>query len=197
MLTKEAQIEVDAASEKAKEIQTKLELTDTVGFDFDRFFKSVKSVYNKDIYLLFNDFNSKEIKSLNVPNTADGFTINIKKDNKTYIIIINKNMPANRQRFTMAHEIGHIFLDHNLDEIRTRASEEIIHKQCGDNDPNSKYFIEEKAANAFAAELLMPEVQIKLLFSHKKYGFDDLSKAFGVSVDSVILRLKTLKLISW
>jgi len=59
------------------------------------------------------------------------------------LIVINKNFPNDRKRFTLAHELGHILM-HNEHSF-------II----------SEYRDKEKEANSFAAEFLMPEESCK------------------------------------
>ncbi|MDD3419118.1 MAG: XRE family transcriptional regulator [Candidatus Gastranaerophilales bacterium] len=59
------------------------------------------------------------------------------KKNNCGMIIINKNFPPDRQRFTLAHELGHL----------------IMHRACP--SPTS-----ENEANTFASEFLMPTKDI-------------------------------------
>lgn len=71
-------------------------------------------------------------------------------------IHINKNEPEVRQRFTMAHEIGHVVMNHSGNPFRVKNNNtEII---------NQHY---ERMANKFAAELLMPrKLIIFVMFKH-------------------------------
>ncbi|AIR81881.1 ImmA/IrrE family metallo-endopeptidase [Staphylococcus epidermidis] len=69
------------------------------------------------------------------------------------VIFINKNHSENRQRFTIAHEIGHYLFKHN-DNIKYRQEK---YKY------NEKELKEERIANDFSANLLMPEKQMKAL----------------------------------
>lgn len=44
--------------------------------------------------------------------TEDGFTIKDTVDDINNLVFINEKKPVARQRFTLAHELGHIFMDH-------------------------------------------------------------------------------------
>ena len=67
----------------------------------------------------------------------DGVSLITSKGNP--LIIINRNMSADRKRFTIAHELGHILLHECVDTFVP---------DCRDK---------EKEANAFAGELLYPD----------------------------------------
>ncbi len=87
--------------------------------------------------------------------TESGFIL---RDGKRIIIGVNTRTSMRRQRFTIAHEIGHLVLhegrlivDHAVrvnwrDDVSSQATDQ-----------------QEIAANAFAAELLMPP---ELVFKH-------------------------------
>lgn len=88
-----------------------------------------------------------------------------------------------RARFTLAHEIGHYCLGHKdgviTDFYRGRID--------GYTDPN------EKEANEFAAELLMPRVMFTQLWE-SKLTLEELSVVFGVSIEALVVRARTLNL---
>lgn len=63
-------------------------------------------------------------------------------------IVVNELDPIYRQRFTLAHEIGHNLLEHDGLNFRTTLDQE------GTNYISS---LKERQANAFAAKLLMPK----------------------------------------
>lgn len=90
-----------------------------------------------------------------------------------------------RQRFTIAHEIGHIILHHGpndeICEIDYRHSE-------------SKYTRKEYQANAFASALLMPKDKVKSIWK-KLNDVDDLADYFKVSKKAASIRLINLELI--
>lgn len=102
----------------------------------------------------------------------------------------NKEESKERQRFTIAHEIGH-FASGHLDDSRVmfRDKTEVFTKRV--YDPL------EAQANRFAAELLMPESLVKT--SIQRDGMttlNQLAKRFGVSESAMRWRLVNLGLLS-
>lgn len=122
-------------------------------------------------------------------------------DGEKVIIGINSMHHSNRQRFTIAHEIGHYRLNHaNIqidkglmgflrDEVSSLAIED-----------------EEIEANQFAAELLMPEELVLKSLKGIKFSLDDdefnlndfinsMARKFRVSPKAFTYRLVNLGLI--
>jgi Zn-dependent peptidase ImmA (M78 family) len=90
-----------------------------------------------------------------------------------------------RQRFTIAHEIGH-HVHGDLDAPRD-TSEQFSAKS---RDPR------EIAANRFAAALLMPAAVLKqAVYGDGTTDLRDLAKKFGVSTAAMEFRLKALGLL--
>lgn len=90
-----------------------------------------------------------------------------------------------RSRFTLAHEIGHVVLGHRdggviTDFFRGRTD--------GHVNP------QERDANEFAAELLMPRKLFKQIWGSSSE--EELSIVFGVSVTAAAVRAKALGLSS-
>lgn len=117
-------------------------------------------------------------------------------------IRVNKYEPLVRQRFTIAHEIGHILLSH--EGISYRDTSYMIYKDLIER-------MNEVSANAFAAELLMPERLLrkaleKTMFelnydTTQKFSDNDIdylaentAKKMMVSVESLKYRLKNLNI---
>lgn len=87
-----------------------------------------------------------------------------------------------RQRFTIAHELGHHVLDHPP-SMRDPAA----------NYSASYFQPREVAANKFAAELLMPYDAMRVLvFSRGMRKIEDLARQFDVSQMAMLTRLKSL-----
>ena len=88
------------------------------------------------------------------------------------LIFINKDIPGDRWRFTLAHELAHLVMH------------EIPHEMMEDE------------ADAFAAELLMPTLEIKPYFSRNKKlrlaDFANLKLYWKVSMGALIQRARTL-----
>lgn len=95
------------------------------------------------------------------------------------LIVINKNLPNDRKRFTLAHEFGHI----------------ILHNES--NFPVSEFRDKEKEANEFASEFLMPELEIRNSLRGIKIGDLGILKSYWLtSMSSIIRRAKDLQCIS-
>ena len=93
------------------------------------------------------------------------------------IILVSLSLPHERRRFTVAHELGHYLLSHQ------RAAFSL-------DSPESWCCKDERAANAFAAEILMPKIAIQSL--HYKHTTRDLAKIFKVSSLAMQIRLEEL-----
>jgi Zn-dependent peptidase ImmA (M78 family) len=119
--------------------------------------------------------------------------------NKNKVIIgINEEHNIQKQRFSIAHEIGHFFL-HKGEEL-------IIDKNYSINfrhyKTNHKAYLQEKDANNFASRLLIPEEF--LIRDLKAFEIDELTpkmfeeiaknlqKKYNVSLISMRLRLLSL-----
>lgn len=101
------------------------------------------------------------------------------------LITYNPNEAPVRQRFTLAHEIGH-HVHGDIDAPRD-TSEQFNSRS---RDPR------EVAANRFAAALLMPAALVKHLVREKRIAdLARLAKSFGVSTAAMEFRLKDIGLI--
>ncbi len=121
-------------------------------------------------------------------------------------IMINSAHPATRQRFTLAHEIGHLqlhnvqgrlFIDESLKVYqRVGASHSAVYQQPGSMTSPK----EERQANIFASALLMPDALLKrAALDHDLFDELDvlsLANAFGVSEQAMSIRLQQLDLIA-
>jgi Zn-dependent peptidase ImmA (M78 family) len=121
----------------------------------------------------------------------------VQKDDAT-IIGVNKLHHTNRQRFTLAHELGHYSLHaHNptvwVDDLMVHFRGENMHT------PGTQAEVE---ANTFAATLLMPEQLLKSdLAGQVVDAFDEvavrkLAQRYGVSPQALTIRLTELGLLS-
>lgn len=117
------------------------------------------------------------------------------KDGQKHIIY-NAAHHTNRQRFTIAHELGH----HVMDEAVLRRS---VHVDRGvlrrDNLASAGIDKMEIAANAFAATILMPDSLVREACSDSIDLEDDatvarLAKAFGVSPAAFTNRVLNLSI---
>jgi hypothetical protein len=105
-------------------------------------------------------------------------------DGKRWVVLVNRDDPWGRQRFSMAHEAKHI-IDHP-----DRAT------LYGNPRYGSVYLQSERAADYFAGCLLMPKIWIKRAFYDE--GIRDpypLARRFQVSTAAMRYRLDQLGLI--
>ena len=149
------------------------DLGDTAPLDFRRMLESMKilTIFRP----LSDNFSGMCLVS---PKKKNGF------------ILINSNQSRGRQRFTIAHELYHIFFD-----------ETFTPHYCspGTGGKNSS----EIAADAFASALLMPSMGLTeiLIQSNKKKKIDiptllKMGQYYSVSHTSLLVRLKELSYIT-
>lgn len=106
------------------------------------------------------------------------------------IVIVNKEDPEYRRRFTIAHEIGHFVLGHVEEgghELRDQTK----------NYSLTFYNPKEVAANKFAAELLMPAFVVRKVFMSITSDdiIHDMAEKFAVSDKAMKIRLKMVGLL--
>lgn len=120
-----------------------------------------------------------------LPNNISGF---IKKDGGGYMIVVNGNHSTTRQRFTIAHELGHYIYHRDL--LDGGVGDTLAFRAEGTPLPNPKITLQhERQANTFAANLLMPNHLIDKL---KKLGIgtvEALAQALGVSEEAMRIKL--------
>jgi predicted transcriptional regulator len=100
-------------------------------------------------------------------------------------IFINTDHPKTRQRFTLAHELGHLQLGHAGIGIRWRAE---------GMEYNST---EEYEANVFAAAVLMPQAPFCNAMYMQQGDLVKVALTFGVSVEAASIRANRLGLLDW
>jgi len=112
----------------------------------------------------------------------------IEKTDSGTVIRFSASEPTVRQRFTIAHEIGHYALGHLT----------VAGKKYRDTPANFSSGAEpaERQANSFAAKLLMPEKVLKFAVNEKGYRtIEALAELFGVSQVAMKYRLVNLGLL--
>lgn len=120
-----------------------------------------------------------------------GFLYHNRK-NSTFMIGVNDSHHPNRQRFTIAHELGHLVL-HDMDDIHVDRGFSVRLRSGASGEGRN---IEEKEANLFAAELLMPrrflEEDIAAIDAVDLVEEDviaKLARRYGVSTQAMTFRL--------
>lgn len=144
-----------------------------------------------------------------LPKDISGF---LHRDGGNAIIVINKRHPKHRQRFTIAHEVGHLVFDHKSDQIHVdkhyqvgiirdgkAPSVSVKFRKETPHDIQHQHDPEETQANAFAAALLMPRKMLEAdVDDVLKHGvFDDswltaLTAKYEVSMQALLIQLNTL-----
>ena len=102
------------------------------------------------------------------------------------VIYVNNDHPVTRQRFTIAHELGHWFCGHLTD----RDGKIIDNAEC---KRSAEWDMREREANKFAAELLMPSRLLKMAIGSGIRTRHDLSVLFNVSPEAMSYRLQNVK----
>lgn len=117
------------------------------------------------------------IKILSIPlNEIDGLTARVCRGDKSVasVIVVNQSNAGDRQRFTIAHELGHIILD-------------VVAKDID----------QERAANRFAGAFLIPAETLRAEIGSFRTSVSlaelfGLKQIFGVSVQALTYRCKEL-----
>ncbi|WP_168336265.1 ImmA/IrrE family metallo-endopeptidase [Rhizobium laguerreae] len=97
---------------------------------------------------------------------------------------------ATRDRFTIAHELGHLFLHFPLVQERHPGKGMRATRWVDANDPDLERC--EWEANWFAASFVMPGEAFKEAYAH--LGEAEVASIFGVSSKAVEVRAKSLQL---
>ena len=114
------------------------------------------------------------------------------------IIGVNALHHPNRQRFTIAHEIGHLTLHRGLIEEQVHVDKMfpvMVHRDTRSTQGTDWIEIQ---ANQFAAALLMPESWLKKVIGQEAYDIDDerpideLAQRLRVSRQALEYRIRNL-----
>ncbi|QFT84476.1 hypothetical protein FIU88_05715 [Halomonas sp. THAF12] len=113
-----------------------------------------------------------------------GYAEFIEEPEPSFRCAYNHDEASVRQRFTQAHELGHVLLNHVSKE----------HTRLRDTTFNDRGDWREIDANAFAAELIMPAEYVRHQAS-KIADIGKLARYFGVSATAIRYRLSNLGLL--
>ena len=112
---------------------------------------------------------------------VSGLLLNLDEDG--FAVVLNENEPLVRQRFTWAHELGHILMANHESIGISRVNPGEVDREL------------ERCCDAIAAELLMPNEQFCSAAEKvgwKLNGVGGLARLFQVSVESAAIRMHTL-----
>lgn len=125
------------------------------------------------------------VRALNTASLegASGQASLLTEGGKTYFACdYNADEISYRNRFTIAHELGHVLLGHVNEGTRQKRD-----TSFGNSNPI------ERDANTFAAELVMPEQKVRDLWPGAR-SIQQMAEAFGVSNAAMSYRLTNLGL---
>ena len=120
-----------------------------------------------------------QVEYLPLPNDTSGF---LRRNGNYWIIGVNSFHHHNRQRFTLAHELGHFFLHRDHGDFEDKA----LFRRDMQNDPR------EYEANDFASKLLMPEDEFRALAIRFPANPKLIATHFGVSESATKFRADAL-----
>jgi Zn-dependent peptidase ImmA (M78 family) len=145
--------------------------------------------------------NDISVERFTLEESLSGFLLN---QEGSFLIGVNNEDGESRQRFTIAHELGHYFLhDRTTSYMDTKTG----HFSVTPRNEVSSAGVDPKEieANLFAAELLMPEESIRQemeklgafgIFDDKDEEIRQLAKTYQVSVKALTIRLERLGFIT-
>jgi Zn-dependent peptidase ImmA (M78 family) len=132
------------------------------------------------------------------PYEGDELSGFLYRNRKAAVIGVNARHHPNRQRFTIAHELGHFLLHREsfYEEVHVdRAIKVMLRSDLSSQGVN----IEEIEANAFAAELLLPAEFLKQDLAElgtvdveDEHALKQLARRYRVSTQALLLRLSRL-----
>lgn len=116
---------------------------------------------------------------------SDKFSgLTVQTDSNIPLIIINKNLPSDHQKFTLFHELGHLIMHSPF------TDDPDFYDALADKD------IVEKQADTFASAFLMPAKKAWLTFQSMNYSrLTDLKLYWKCSKQSIMYRAKDLGVI--
>lgn len=125
----------------------------------------------------------------NLPHNISGM---IQRDDNGYKIVVNSNHATVRQRFTIAHELGHYIYHRDL--LGKGVGDTLAYRADQTEMPNpSITILHERQANTFAANLLMPNHLVKELQARGIKMPEELAQTLGVSVDALKIKLGMIR----
>lgn len=120
-----------------------------------------------------------KVKYEDLPSTQSGY---FRANGGDYTIGINIKHHPKRQRFTLAHELGHFFLHRGKN---VEFEDEIMYRI--ENSSSIEY-----AANEFAARLLIPHERLEEKIKEGVTDLTELADYFEVSLDAMRYRVLSL-----
>lgn len=133
-------------------------------------------------------------EKINFDDVSDGSIR--KQDDDSFVIFVSPFQSAERRKFTIAHELGHLFLHmgYRINSDLWERQENATYYRSGDS-------LEEYQANEFAAAFLMPQKKYKEVMDNNTKGnmveTGKIAEYFGVSISAASNRGKFLGYLKW
>jgi len=106
------------------------------------------------------------------PDTMSGVSGMLLRHGNSFGILYSSDIPNEGfQRFSVAHELGHYFLDGHVDHVLPNDGVHASHAGFASGDPY------EQEADSFAVGLLMPAKPFKRLMGRSRLGLEDIESA--------------------
>lgn len=102
-----------------------------------------------------------------------------KKEGGKHILTLYASSPEGRENYILAHELGHIMLGHSIDAMRERFSD-------------GQLSVEERQANIFANNLLMPESKFRDVCRECGNRVEKVAYSCGVTPSAAGVRMAIL-----
>lgn len=141
-----------------------------------------KGLFTKNALDIESLIKSMEGIDLVYTEMTGGLSGSLQNVDGTWIMKINSKHHKNRQRFTIAHELGHYLMHKDKNSL----FEDTTFFRGAQN--NAMEF----AANEFASSILMPQNSIKKLLDSNIRELADLADEFNVSPSAMKYRLEKL-----
>lgn len=123
----------------------------------------------------------------------------IQKKDGTFEISYNAEHSKSRSEFTIAHELGHLFL--HMGYLVNPDKWDAIDEYYDSPKYRQGYSEEEYEANQFAGAFLMPSEEyrefVKKNSTDRKISINSIAAHFGVSFDAALTRGKWLGIFAW
>ena len=120
-----------------------------------------------------------KVFKIDLPERVDGLTCHVRREDGDYVpvVVCSSAKSIERQRFTLAHELGHMVLD-----IPTEVSTE-------------------KACQRFAGAFLVPQEELMREVGRRRVSFGlgelfEIKHIFGVSAAALVVRMRDLGIIT-
>ena len=112
--------------------------------------------------------------------------IRYNRENQKFQIMVEKRENFKRQRFTVAHELAHYFLQRNELSNASEIHHDMLYRKT--------YTHEEEEVDYLASAILMEENMLKKLYE-LNLPIEALAEIFGVTVSDITVRLMQLGVI--